>query len=80
MGKRGAATAQIDAVIGKSKKNRKKGKKGRKIGRYGRHLSSQRYKAEQRWLKNKIRRVQRHLKKYPNDGQARAILQVAKAA
>lgn len=79
MGKKSAALAQIDAIVKKGK-SRKKGKKGRKIGRYGKHPSSQRYKAEKRWLKNRLRRIERHLRKYPNDKQARAALDVAAAA
>ena len=74
MGKKTAAVAQIDAIIGKSKKKRKEGKKNRKIGRYARHLSSMRYKGEQRWVRNKVRRMTRHLKYYPNDAQARNLL------
>jgi len=81
MGKpKSAATAQVDAILKGGKKNRKKGKKGRKIGRYNKHASSLRYKAERRWEKNKVVRIERHLKKYPNDGQAKRALVVAKEA
>jgi ribosomal protein S15P/S13E len=80
MGKKSAATAQIDAVIGKSNKSRKKGKKGRKIGRYSKHPSSQRYKAERRWLTNKEKRIKRHLKRFPNDKQAQRALIIVRAA
>lgn len=53
---------------------RKKGKKGRKIGRYGKHPSSLRYKGERRWEKNKVRRMRRHVKHFPNDLQAARLL------
>lgn len=65
------ADQQINALIGKGSKSRKKGKKGRKIGRYSKHPSSMRYRAEKRWETNRIRRVRRHLKRLPNDKQAR---------
>ena len=75
MGKKSAASAQIDALIGKAgKKGKKGGKKGRKIGRYAKHPSSMRYKGEQRWIRNRIRRIERHIRNYPNDTQARNIL------
>ena len=80
MGKKSTVDAQLAAVLVKGKKNRKKGKKGRKIGRYAKHLSSQRYKAERRWEKNKVIRIERHLKKYPRDGQAKAALSRAREA
>ena len=35
------------------------GKKGRKIGRNLRSLCKKRYLGEQRWIKNKIKKVQR---------------------
>jgi len=75
MGKKSAASAQIDALIGKAgKKGKSKGKKGRKIGRTAKHPSSCRYKGEQRWISNRIRRMERHIRKYPNDAQARSLL------
>ncbi len=75
MGKKSAATAAIDAVLKKAgSKSKKKGKKGRKIGRYSKHPSSMRYKGERRWEKNKVRRMRRHLKHFPNDLQARDLL------
>ncbi len=74
MGKKSAAEQQINAILGKAKKSRKKGKKGRKIGRYSRHPSSMRYKGERRWEHNRIRRMSRHLRKHPNDAQARGLL------
>ncbi len=40
-----------------------------------RHPSSMRYTIEQRWIKNKRRRVRRHLKQYPNDAQASRIME-----
>jgi hypothetical protein len=75
--KKSAALAQIDALIGKGGKKKKGGKKGggsRKIGRSKRHLAAQRYLSERRWEKNKVIRIERHLKKYPQDGQAKAAL------
>lgn len=75
MGKKSTATAQIDSILSKAGgKKKQKGKKNRKIGRYSKHPSSQRYKAEQRWIRNKVRRMTRHLKYYPNDEQAAALL------
>jgi hypothetical protein len=72
-----SAVAQINALIGKSAKKKgggAGGKKGRKIGRYDTHPSSQRYRSEQRWVKNQLRRVRRHIKAQPNDEQARGWL------
>jgi hypothetical protein len=76
MGKKSAAVAQIDAVMAKAggKKKAKGGKKNRKIGRYSKHPSSMRYKGEQRWLRNRLRRMARHLRNYPNDAQAVRLL------
>ncbi len=73
MGKN-AAEQQINAILGKAKKSRKKGKKGRKIGRYSKHPSSVRYRGERRWECNRVRRMSRHLKNHPGDGQARRLL------
>lgn len=67
------ATA-IDAVLKKTGAGRKKGKKGRKIGRYTKHQASMRYKAERRWLTNRLRRIKRHLRRFPSDLQARGVL------
>jgi ribosomal protein L19E len=81
MGKKVTALAQIDAIVGKSKK--KGGKKGggsRKIGRYAKSPSSQRYKSEKRWLSNKLKRLERHLRYFPNDNQAHRALTAKKAA
>lgn len=82
MGKpKSVAIAQVDAAIQKgNKKKKKEGKKNRKLGRYARHLSSMRYKAEKRWIRNRVRRIERHLKRYPNDKQAARALEVAQAA
>lgn len=33
-----------------------------------------RYQMENRWLKNKLRRLKRHCKRFPEDGQAAAAL------
>lgn len=47
------------------------GKKGnRKAGRNMRKPTCARYKAEMRWLKNKAKKLRKHLKKYPNDTTA----------
>jgi ribosomal protein S15P/S13E len=80
MGTKSAATAQVDSLLKGGKKNRKKGKKGRKIGRYSKHPSSQRYKNEKRWLSNRVKRIERHLKRFPHDKQARRALDVAQEA
>jgi ribosomal protein S15P/S13E len=66
--------AEILALTGK-KSTRKKGKKGRKIGRCKRHPAAARYTGEKRWTTNRIKRIRRHLKKYPNDVQAKAALE-----
>ena len=74
MGKN-AAIAQLDAIVGKSKKkSNQKGKKNRKIGRYAKSPACMRYKGERRWESNKVRRMTRHLKSFPNDLQARNLL------
>lgn len=58
------------------KGGRKKGKKNRKWGRYEKHPSSVRYRAERRWIRNRQRRIQRHLRRYPKDAQAQRALAV----
>ena len=73
MGKKSVAASQIDAIISKAGGN-KQGKKSRKWGWYKRSASCMRYKGEQRWVSNRIRRMERHLKRFPNDEQARSIL------
>lgn len=74
MGNKSAATAQIDALISKAGGSKKGGKKSRKHGWYKRSASCMRYKGEQRWEINKVRRMSRHLKNFPNDAQARNLL------
>jgi hypothetical protein len=74
MGTKNAAVAQLDAIVGKGKKSRKKGKKGRKIGRYSKSPSCMRYKGERRWEGNKLRRMARHIRRFPADGQAISLL------
>jgi len=76
MGKKSAAIQQVDAIMAQAGKKKKGagGKKNRKIGRYSKHPSSCRYKGEQRWVRNRVRRIERHIKYYPNDLQARSIL------
>jgi len=73
MGKKSVAAEQIDALISKAG-GKGKGKKSRKHGWYKRSASCMRYKGEQRWIVNRIRRMERHIKKFPNDAQARSIL------
>ena len=75
MGKN-AAVAQLDALMSKAgkKKGASKGKKGRKIGRYSKSPSCMRYKGERRWEVNKLRRMARHIRRFPEDAQARSIL------
>lgn len=74
MGKKSNAEAQLDAILGKSKKKNQSGKKNRKIGRYAKSPSCMRYKGEHRWEQNKVRRMERHIRNYPADSQARSIL------
>ena len=76
MGKKSAAVQMADAIIAKAggKKKNAGGKKNRKIGRYSKHPASMRYKGEQRWIRNRIRRIERHIRNFPNDLQARSIL------
>lgn len=45
---------------------RKKGKKNRKWGRKGRRPSHKLYNAQQRWVRNKARRIAKQLRKFPN--------------
>lgn len=52
----------------------KASKKGRKKGRKSRSPAQARYNAEQRWIKNKIRRVRTYSKNNPNDLQAQEDL------
>jgi hypothetical protein len=73
MGKKSVATAQIDALISKAG-GKGKGKKSRKHGWYKRSASCMRYKGEQRWLSNKVLRIERHVRRFPADAQARSIL------
>jgi hypothetical protein len=44
----------------------KGGKKNRKFGRTTRSPSHQRYNAKRQWFWNKVRRIVKHLKKFPN--------------
>ncbi len=81
MGKKAvAALTAIDTILKGGKKNRKKGKKGRKIGRSKRHPAAQRYLGEKRWIRNRVRRIERHLKRYPDDKQAQRALSAARDA
>jgi len=47
-------------------KSGKAGKGSRKIGKKKDSPSQKRYTNEQRWLKNKSRRIARYIKKHPN--------------
>ncbi len=49
-------------------------KKCVKIGRSGRKPSAKRYRAEMRWLKRQVARIERHIAAYPNDKTAPAAL------
>lgn len=71
-----AAQAQIASIMGKAGSGKKggKGKKGRKIGRSKRHPAAQRYLAEKRWEKNKLKKVRRHVQRFPEDMQAERAL------
>lgn len=73
MGKN-AAIAQLDAIVGKSKKKNQGGKKNRKIGRYSKSPSCMRYKGERRWIANRLRRMASHLRRFPADTQAARLL------
>lgn len=48
-------------------KARRRGKKNRKFGRAARRPGHTRYLNENRWLKNKLKRLKRQVKKFPND-------------
>jgi hypothetical protein len=74
MGKKSDALAQVDAILGKSKKKQGKGKKNRKIGRYAKSPSCMRYKGERRWERNKVRRMTRQVKRFPSDLQTAKLL------
>ena len=81
--KKSSALAALAAITEKKGKRQRRSKSGggkRKLGRYSRHLSSMRYKAEKRWLKNRVKRIERHLKRHPKDAQARRALGVAAEA
>lgn len=76
MGKKNnEALAQVKAILAKAKKrSNDKGGGARKYGRYNTHPSSMRYKGERRWERNRVRRMERHLREHPNDAQARSLL------
>ena len=44
-----------------------KGKKNRKIGRNRRNGQAMQYKLSHRCERNKLRRIERHLKRFPDD-------------
>ncbi len=52
------------------KQQTKRGGGAKKIGRSARSPSHARYVAEQRWEKNRSRKLARHLKRFPDDLQA----------
>lgn len=81
MGKKSAATAAVDAILAKAGgKKKKQGKKNRKIGRYAKSPACMRYKGERRWLSNRLKRMARHIKRFPGDTQAVRLLAEFKAA
>ncbi len=47
----------------------------RKHGRGLRSPSHKRYNTEMRWLKNKIRRLQKHMRQHPKDNIAKEALE-----
>ena len=49
------------------------GKKGLRTGQAYKNAYKQ-YKLENRWLKNKIKKLNRHIKKFPEDAQAQEAL------
>jgi hypothetical protein len=55
-------------------KGAKASKNNRKHGRSALSPSMCRYRAEERWTKNKHRRVTTHLHNHPNDSQAKRWL------
>lgn len=46
--------------------NKPQKRSSRKVGRSARKPAHQRYVAEQRWLKNKAKRIARFMRKHPN--------------
>jgi hypothetical protein len=52
----------------------KKTKKQRKHGRANRNQQNARYKAERRHEKSHVRRIAKHLKRFPNDHYATQML------
>ena len=44
----------------------KQGKKNRKHGRNRKKPCKMRYTAEKRWIKNKAKKIYKHMKKHPN--------------
>ncbi len=54
-----------------------KDNKNRKYGRWSRCPSNIAYKAENRRMKNKIKKVKRHLKRCPDDRQAQKWLKAS---
>ena len=55
-------------------KVRRGGKKNRKHGRNKRAPSNARYTAEKRWVANRTRRIEGHLRRHPNDKTAAKAL------
>lgn len=60
-------------VVMQGRKNTKKGKKNRKHKRNVNSPAMKRYNAENRMLKNKKRKVLKHVRKHPNDKQALVV-------
>ena len=51
----------------------------RKIGRCKKKPCQMRYTNEMRWIKNKLRKIDKHLRKYPLDKQARNAISMVGA-
>jgi hypothetical protein len=64
---------EVLSMLSKGKK-RKKGKKGRKIGRQIKREYQKRYTIEERWLKNRLKKLKAYVRKHPNDHQAESRL------
>lgn len=52
-------------------------KKSANSGKQRNKPSQKRYTSEKRWERNRVRRMKRHLRNYPNDQQAASLLATA---
>ena len=50
----------------RTSKKQGKGKKGRKVGRNAKSPAHMRYKAEKRWMKHKVTRIAKMMRKHKN--------------